>query len=66
MAPFVIVMTTLIVGIASTDDAYIKMQNGEVVSQFFLLHYLNDIIVKAVNQSSSNLMSMSSRDLTIF
>ena len=33
MAPFVIVMTTLIVGIASTDDAYIKMQNGEVANE---------------------------------
>ena len=60
MVPFVIVMTTLIVGIASTDDAYIKMQKGEVVFQSFRPHDTYFTIVKAENQSTSSQKSMTS------
>ena len=38
--PFVIVMTTLIVGIATTDEAYILVQEGEVGPLLLLLSFL--------------------------
>ena len=38
--PFVIVMTTLIVGIATTDEAYILVQEGEV-GPFFVAFILS-------------------------
>ena len=38
--PFVIVMTTLIVGIATTDEAYILVQEGEV-GPFFMAFSLS-------------------------
>ena len=38
--PFVIVMTTLVVGIATTDEAYILVQEGEVGPFLLLLAFL--------------------------
>jgi len=46
-APFVIVMTTLTVGIASADEAYIKVQDGEIAACFLHSTYVLALVVPA-------------------